>query len=123
MNAVRCHVHGLTTAQPLHERKSSILKSYSSGFASQYNEEEPDLSFSVEVFLISTPLKSALREHLGVLLRLLVLAPVLGLLFAWVIRKIVVCPLEKTKADFGRWHGWTSRGWRAASAAGTRSAI
>lgn len=50
MNAVRCHVHGLTTAQPLHERKSSILKSYSSGFASQYNEEEPDLSFSVEVF-------------------------------------------------------------------------
>lgn len=102
MNAVRCHVHGLTTAHPLYERKSSILKSYSSGFASQYNEEEPDLSFSVEVFLISTPLKSALREHLGVLLRLLVLAPVLGLLFAWVIRKIVVCPLEKTKADFGR---------------------
>ena len=102
MNAVRCHVHGLTIAHPLYERKSSILKSYSSGFASQYNEEEPDLSFSVEVFLISTPLKSALREHLGVLLRLLVLAPVLGLLFAWVIRKIVVCPLEKTKADFGR---------------------
>ena len=123
MNAVRCHVHGLTIAHPLYERKSSILKSYSSGFASQYNEEEPDLSFSVEVFLISTPLKSALREHLGVLLRLLVLAPVLGLLFAWVIRKIVVCPWKRPRRTSAGWHGWTSRGWRAASAAGTRSAI
>ena len=102
MNAVRCHVHGLTIAHPLYERKSSILESYSSGYAFQYDNEEPDLSCSVEVFLLSTPLKSALQEHLGILLRLLVLAPVLGLLFAWAIRKIVVRPLEKTKADFGR---------------------
>ena len=98
MNAVRCHVHGLTIAHPLYERKSSILESYSSGYAFQYDNEEPDLSCSVEVFLLSTPLKSALQEHLGILLRLLVL----GLLFAWAIRKIVVRPLEKTKADFGR---------------------
>jgi signal transduction histidine kinase len=102
LDAVRCHVHGLTTAHPLHERQSSILESYSSGYAFQYNNEEPDLSYSAEVFLISTPLKSALQEHLGILLRLLILAPVLGLAFAWAIRKIVVCPLEKTKADFGR---------------------
>ena len=102
MNAVRCHVHGLTIAHPLYERKSSILESYSSGYAFQYDNEEPDLSCSVEVFLLSTPLKSALQEHLGILLRLLLLAPVLGLLFAWAIRKIVVRPLEKTKADFGR---------------------
>ena len=101
MNAVRCHVHGLTIAHPLYERKSSILESYSSGYAFQYDNEEPDLSCSVEVFLLSTPLKSALQEHLGILLRLLVLAPVLGLLFAWAIRKIVVRPLEKTKAAAG----------------------
>ena len=118
MNAVRCHVHGLTIAHPLYERKSSILESYSSGYAFQYDNEEPDLSCSVEVFLLSTPLKSALQEHLGILLRLLLLAPVLGLLFAWAIRKIVVRPLEKTKADFGR----VARGWRATPAAGTRSA-
>ena len=100
--AIRELVHGLTIAHPLYERKSSILESYSSGYAFQYDNEEPDLSCSVEVFLLSTPLKSALQEHLGILLRLLVLAPVLGLLFAWAIRKIVVRPLEKTKADFGR---------------------
>ena len=122
MNAVRCHVHGLTIAHPLYERKSSILESYSSGYAFQYDNEEPDLSCSVEVFLLSTPLKSALQEHLGILLRLLLLAPVLGLLFAWAIRKIVVRPLEKTKADFGRVARLDFRGWRATPAAGTRSA-
>ena len=102
MNAVRCHVHGLTIAQPLYERHGSILKSYSSGYAFQYSKEEPDLSYSVEVFLIATPLKSALQEHLGILLRLLILVPVLGLLFARVIHKMVVVPIRKTKLDFDR---------------------
>ena len=110
---MRCHVHGLTIAHPLYERKSSILESYSSGYAFQYDNEEPDLSCSVEVFLLSTPLKSALQEHLGILLRLLVLAPVLGLLlFAWAIRKIVVRPLERPRRTSAGWPGWTSGGWR-----------
>ncbi len=56
----------------------------------------------VSVVMISTPLKTALEEQFDVLLLLFLLAPVLGLAFAWLIHRIVVVPLRRTQTDFQR---------------------
>ena len=61
-------------------------------------QEHPDVW--VGVVLAATPLKTALEENGPVLLRLLVLVPILGLVFACVIHHMVVSPLQKTQEDF-----------------------
>ena len=54
----------------------------------------------ISVVIISTPLKTALREQAPVLIRLLALIPVLGILFFGIIRRMVVLPLQKTQRAF-----------------------
>lgn len=65
-----------------------------------YQDDPDDPYVFAGVVLAATPLKTALEENGPVLLRLLALAPVLGLLFAFVIHRMVVSPLQKTQEDF-----------------------
>lgn len=60
--------------------------------------EEPEVW--VGVVLAATPLRSALQEHLGTLLTLLALVPVLGFIFSAIIHNMVVLPLRQTQQDF-----------------------
>lgn len=59
-----------------------------------------DTEVWVGVVLAATPLRTALQEHLGTLLTLLALVPVLGFLFSAIIHNMVVLPIRQTQKDF-----------------------
>ncbi|OUQ80664.1 HAMP domain-containing sensor histidine kinase [Flavonifractor sp. An100] len=60
--------------------------------------DEPEVW--VGVVLAATPLRTALQEHMGTLLILLALVPVLGFLFSAIIHNMVVLPIRQTQKDF-----------------------
>ena len=92
-NTIFQHYSSSSTALYLDSETSEVL-----GISSP--EELDEALVYLRVVIMSTPLKTALEENGPVLLRLLVLAPVLGLLFAFVIRRMVVLPLQRTQEDF-----------------------
>ena len=59
-----------------------------------------DTEVWVGVVLAATPLRTALQEHMGTLLILLALVPVLGFLFSAIIHNMVVLPIRQTQKDF-----------------------
>ena len=59
-----------------------------------------DTEVWVGVVLAATPLRTALQEHMGTLLTLLALVPVLGFLFSAIIHNMVVLPIRQTQKDF-----------------------
>ena len=96
-----------------HETENTIFRCYALGLSALYLDSETSQTLDVTApedldreliylytVVMSTPLKTALEENGPVLLRLLALAPVLGLLFAFVIHRMVVSPLQKTREDF-----------------------
>ncbi len=96
-----------------HERENTIFRCYALGLSALYLDSEASQTLGVAApedldkeliylytVVMSTPLKTALEENGPVLLRLLSLVPILGLLFSWIIRRMVVLPLQRTQEDF-----------------------
>lgn len=96
-----------------HETENTIFRCYALGLSALYLDSEASQTLGVAApedldkeliylytVVMSTPLKTALEENGPVLLRLLSLVPILGLLFSWIIRRMVVLPLQRTQEDF-----------------------
>ena len=96
-----------------HETENTIFRCYALGLSALYLDSEASQTLGVAApedldkeliylytVVMSTPLKTALDENGPVLLRLLSLVPILGLLFSWIIRRMVVLPLQRTQEDF-----------------------
>lgn len=95
------------TEEGLANRPAPSLAQYFSNYAVYDTEIWPHMDgktqpFGLTVVLISTPLSTSLERHAPFLLLTLALVPLLGLLFSWLIRRMVVTPLKQTQADFAR---------------------
>ncbi|MGI5962639.1 MAG: sensor histidine kinase [Lawsonibacter sp.] len=80
----------------------SYFTSYSMYTLPVYQNNKPSQEVWIWAVLASTPLQSALEEHLGTLLCLLALVPIFGLLFSALIRRMVIAPIQQTQRDFQR---------------------
>ena len=70
-------------------------------YASMIVRDDPEeTEVWVGVVLAATPLRTALQEHMGTLLTLLILVPILGFLFYSIIFQMVVRPIRRTQKDF-----------------------